>query len=396
MAGLSPRADFPALVGVDEASFFDRDQLELARDYRADQRTFFLVRFGLQLAVLVGLALGWPRYSRRLLDVLGRRPLLGGAAAGAAISLTLAIVALPLGIAAHERAVDVGISTQSLFSWLGDRGKSIAIAAALAAIGAALLLWLQRRLPRSWWMPAAGAIVAYAVVISWLAPVVLAPLFNDFEELPPGAARDSVIELGERSGVDIGEVLVVDASRRVTSINAYVGGIGPTKRVVLFDNLVDGVASPTLQSIVAHEIGHVKANDIPRGILFIAIVVPFAMLFVRELGGGLAGRSGAAPGTPAALPAYVLAITITVFAVGIVGNQLSRAVEERADRFALEVTQDPDALVDLQLELQEKNVSDPDPPGWVSALLRTHPTTVERIGTALGFEREQAEGQRSR
>jgi len=120
------------------------------------------------------------------------------------------------------------------------------------------------------------------------------------------------------------------------------------------------------------------------------------MLFVRELGGGLAGRSGAAPGTPAALPAYVLAITITVFAVGIVGNQLSRAVEERADQFALEVTQDPDALVDLQLELQEKNVGDPDPPGWVSALLRTHPTTVERIGTALGFERERAEGQPSR
>ena len=323
--------------------------------------------------------------------MLGHRPILGGALTGAAISLALALVALPLAALAHSNAVDVGISTQSFLDWLTDRGKTIGIAALLAAAGAAVLLGVQRRLRRTWWVGAAGMIVIYAVVISWLAPVGLAPLFNSFEELPPGAARDSVIELGDRAGVEIGEVLVVDASRRVTSLNAYVGGIGPTKQVVLFDNLIESVESPALRSIIAHEFGHVRNRDIPRGILFIAIVAPFGMLFVRELGGALAARSGAVTGTPAALSAYVLAITVTVFAIGIAGNQLSRAVEDQADQFALELTQDPRGFIELQRSLAERNLSDPDPPGWVRELLRTHPTTLERIGTALAFE-GQAEG----
>ncbi len=383
---LSPQAEFPAPLPVAEDRFFDPDEVAAAREYRADQRTLFLIRLGLQTIVLIGLALGWSRAARRVLDALERRPVLGGALAGASISLLLALVALPPAILAHENAVDVGISTQAFVDWLADRGKTIGIAALLSAAGAALLLAVQRRLRRTWWVPAAGAIVLYAVVISWLAPVVFAPLFNNFEQLPPGSARDSVVELGDRAGVEIGEVLVVDASRRVTSLNAYVGGIGPTKQVVLFDNLLDGVESPALRSIIAHELGHVKNRDIPRGILFVAIIAPFGMLFVRELGGALAARSGAATGTPAALPAYVLAITIAVFGIGIAGNQLSRAVEERADQFALELTEDPQGLIDLQTSLAERNLSDPDPPVWVRELLRTHPTTVERIGTALAFE----------
>ena len=389
---LSPQADFPDPLPVAEERFFDSGELATARDYRTEQRNLFLIRFGLQIALLIGFALGWPRVARRALAVLGRHPILGGPRAIATISLALALVALPLAALAHSNAVDVGISTQSFLDWLTDRGKTIGIAALLAAAGAALLLGVQRRLRRTWWVGAAGVIVIYAVVISWLAPVVLAPLFNNFEELPPGAARDSVIELGDRAGVEIGEVLVVDASRRVTSLNAYVGGIGPTKQVVLFDNLIETVESPALRSIIAHELGHVKNRDIPRGILFIAIVAPFGMLFVRELGGALAARSGVITGTPAALPAYVLAITVTVFAIGIAGNQLSRAVEDRADQFALELTEDPQGLIELQRSLAERNLSDPDPPGWVRELLRTHPTTLERIGTALAFE-ARAEGQ---
>ncbi len=388
---LSPQAEFPDPLPVAEERFFEPERLEVAREYRTEQRTLFLVRLGLQTGLLLGFALGWPRLGRRALDALGRRPILGGALAGAGISLALALIALPPAVLAHENAVDVGISTQSFLDWLGDRGKAIGIAALLAAAGAALLLGIQRRLRSAWWAPAAGMIVVYAVVVSWLAPVVLAPLFNRFDELPPGEARDSVVELGERAGVDVGEVLVVDASRRVTSLNAYVGGIGPTKRVVLFDNLLDGVERAALRSIVAHELGHVRNRDIPRGILFVALVAPFGMLFVRELGGALAARTGAAPGTPSALPAYALAISITVFAIGIAGNQLSRAVEERADQFALELTQDPQGLVELQRRLAERNLSDPDPPAWVRDLLRTHPTTLERIGTALAFEEEASE-----
>ena len=304
--------------------------------------------------------------------------------------MALAVVTLPFDIASHERAVDVGLSTQDLPAWFGDWAKSNAISAVLAgAIGTGALA-LIRRAPRNWWIPGSAAVVAIGAVFSWLAPVVLAPLFNDFEPLEDGPVRSEVLELGERADVEIGEVYTVDASRRSTAINAYVGGLGPTKRVVLYDNLLDELEPGERRSVVAHELAHVSENDIPRGILFIAIAAPLAVLFIARSSEALARRTGAEPGTPASLPALAIALSVTSFAIGVAGNQLSRAVERKADTVALELTDDPQALVGLQQRLAETNFSDPDPPGAVTFLLGSHPTTVERIGAALAWE----EGQR--
>jgi STE24 endopeptidase len=383
---LRPRSDEierPATVREDE--YFSEAQLERARDYQSGQRALLVGTIVVQGGLLVVLALGRPRSVRRRLDALGARPVLGAAAAGAALAIALAVVALPLRGVAHERSVDVGLSTQNLGAWLGDQGKSAAIGAALAAAGAALLIAIVRRFGRLWWIPATGAVIAIEVVFVWLAPVLLAPLFNRFEPLPAGKARSEVLELGRRAGVDIGEVYRVDASRRSTSLNAYVDGIGSTKRVVLYDNLLRGVERPALRSVVAHELGHVEHRDVPRGMLWVAIVAPLALLFVGALASRLSRRTGAELGTPAALPAFALSLALAATVLGVIGNQLSRQVEEAADTFALELTDDPQALIDLQRRLAIANVSDPDPPGIVTALLRTHPTTIERIGAAVAW-----------
>lgn len=384
---LSPAERGPDPVAVDAASYLEADGIERARDFRGGQQALGLAGLGVEVAVLALLALGRPRRARELLERAGARPLLGAAAAGAAISLLLAVLALPTGLIAHERAVDVGLSTQDAAAWFGDRARSAAIGAVIAAAGALLLVAVQRRLPRAWWVAAAGVVVVYAVVISWIAPAVLKPIFNDFEPLPEGPARDATLDLAERAGVDVGEVLVVDASRRSTGLNAYVDGLGSSKRVVLYDNLVDGVDRDVLRSVVAHELGHVAGDDVPRGILFVALVAPLGMLLVAQAGGALAARTGTEAGRPAALPAYALAVTVVAFGIGIAGSQLSRAVEARADAFALELTDDPAAFIELQQRLSESNLGDPDPGGFVDALLRSHPTTVERIGAAVAYER---------
>lgn len=376
-------------VAVEATDYFAPDAIEEARDFRAGQRNLMLVGLTLELATLGLLAAGRPRAVRRQLDRAAARPLLGAAAAGAGISVLLAIVALPTGYIAHERAVDVGLSTQDTLSWLADRGRAAGISLLIAAAGATLLVAIQRRLPRLWWVAGAGIVVLYATVSTWLAPVVLAPVFNDFEDLPEGQLRARVVELADRAGVDVGEVLRVDASRRSTALNAYVDGLGSSKRVVLYDNLLDDADQAELESVVAHELAHVANEDIPRGLTFVAIVAPLGMLSVALAGGALASRSRAEPGTPAAIPSYALAVTIVAFGIGLAGAQLSRQVEASADAFALELTEDPQALIDLQRRLSSRNLSDPDPSGPVDLALRTHPTTVDRIGAAIAFERQE-------
>jgi STE24 endopeptidase len=297
------------------------------------------------------------------------------------------VVTVPFGIWAHERSVDVGLSTQSLAGWFNDWGKATAIGAVLAGLIGTIALGLIRRFGGRWWIPGSVGVVLGAAVLTWLAPVVIAPLFNKFEELPPGQARSDVLELSRRADVDVGNVYEVDASRRTTAINAYVNGIGSSKRVVLYDTLLKDLNRGERNSVVAHELGHVHGNDIPRGLLFVAIVTPLALVFVTGMAGAIARRRGTELGSPASVPALALAIGVASFVIGIAGNQLSREVEARADTFALELTDDPRALIELQQRLADRNLSDPDPPAVWSFLFRTHPTTMERIGAALAWER---------
>lgn len=382
---LAPDDVGPDPVPVDPSRWFDPAETAAAEDYRNGQLILFVIGFAVELGALTALALGRPRPARRLLDRLAARPVLGAAAAGAAISVTLAVLALPTGLIAHERSIDVGLSTEDLAGWLGDRARSGAIAAALAAVGAMILVGLQRRMPRLWWVAGTGVVIGYAVVSTWLAPVVLAPIFNNFEELPPGPARSAVLDLAERAGVEVGDVYVVDASRRSTGLNAYVDGIGSSRRVVIYDNLLASAEGPVLRSVVAHELAHVAHDDLPRGLGFVAIVAPLGMLLVAVGGTALARRAGTAPGLPAAVPAFALVIALVTFGLNLAGNQLSRRVEASADRFALELTGDPRGFIVLQRRLVEANHSDPAPPAAVAELLGTHPTAAQRIGAALAY-----------
>jgi Zn-dependent protease with chaperone function len=382
---LRPR-DIERPVHADEHSYFSGEELTKARDYASGQRLILVGSLIAEGAVLVLLATGRPAVTRRALERLGARPVLGGAAAAAGLSVVVAVITIPFGIAAHERSVDVGLSTQSLGSWLSDWGKATAIGAVLAGLVGTLALALIRRFGSRWWIPGSVAVVAGAALFTWVAPVVLAPLFNKFEPLPAGQARNDVLELAGRAGVDVGQVYRVDASRRTTAINAYVNGLGSSKRVVLYDTLLNDLNRGERRAVVAHELGHVHGNDIQRGLLFVAIVTPLALIFVSGTARAIAGRRGAQPGQPAYLPALALAIAATSFVIGVAGNQLSRGVEARADTFSLELTDDPKGMIELQQQLADRNLSDPDPPGVFTFLFGTHPPVIDRIGAALAWQ----------
>ena len=286
----------------------------------------------------------------------------------------------------------MGLSTQSLAPWLLDVGRSAAIGALLAAAGGAVGVALMRRFPRRWWIPGAAVVTGFAVAVLYLSPVLVDPIFNRFESLPKGELRSDVLSLAERAGVDVGEVYRIDASRRTTAINAYVAGLGHTKRVVLYDNLIDDFPADQVRSVVAHELGHVANRDLPRGLLWIAIVAPAGTLLVQRLAEAIGRREGfderAGKAGPAALPAVALSLALVSFGLTCASNALSRPVEARADAFALDLTGDAKAFVAFERDIALRNVTDPDPPAVLHRLLGTHPTTLERIGFGEAFARQ--------
>lgn len=389
---LRPREGQIEPAEVEPRAYFSGAELDRAREFRRPQRVLALTNLALTGVALALIALRPPR---RIRDVLARgRPYRTAAAAGAAISVALALVTLPLGAVAHQRARDVGLATQGWLDWLVDIARSEAIGALFAAVGAALLLALLRRFPRRWWIAGAGAVVAISVLFSYVSPVVLDPLFNDFKPLPQGQLRSDVLDLSRRANVDVGEVYRIDASRRTTAVNAYVTGIGHTKRVVLYDNLIDRFSRDQIGSIVAHELGHVRYRDVPRGLLWILIVAPAGVFLIQRLSERWAAPGahlgeGRSTASALAVPVVLLAFGIVGFAGQVGSNSLSRSVERRADAHALDLTGDPAAFIAVERKLAVDNVSEPDPPGWVHLLFGTHPTAKDRIGAGLTWSRER-------
>ena len=365
--------------------YFSAAFIERAEDFRSGQLALFGVRMALELGLLVYVVARPPARLRGPF----RRPVLAGAVTAVALSVAVTVVTLPVRAIARERAKDVGLVTQDWVGWVGDLGKGIVIEAVLVGAGGAVLVFALRRFGRHWWAPASAVVVAFGVFMTYASPLVIEPLFNTFKPLPQGELRSDVLEMADQAGVEVGEVYEMDASRRTTAANAYVAGLGHSKRVVLYDNLLNDFTPDEVRLVVAHELGHVHYDDVPRGLLYLAIVAPFGMFAVARLSERLAPGGG-----PAAVPAVALSLAILVPLVATISNQLSRAVEARADRYSLELTDAPDALIGFQQRIVVKNVSDPEPPRWVSFLLGTHPTAMERIGQALAIkDRREAEPQ---
>ena len=370
---------------VDATGYFSPSELDRIHDFRGTQRILGLLALATEGALLSWVALRPPRQVRRALERAGARPLVGAAAVGAGAAVLLVVVTLPESIVGQQRQRDFGLSNQGWGSWTGDLAKSTAVSAVVAAIAALLLIALIRRFPRSWFVGGAIALVLLSLVFEYGSPLVIDPLFNKFTALPQGPLRASVLDLARRSNVDVGQVYRVNASLQTTGANAYVTGIGASKRVVLYDTLIDSFSRDQVDSVVAHELGHVKHRDVPRGLLWLAIVALPGMLLVQTLTEAIGGRPRQAG--PALLPAAGLAVAIVAFAIQIPGNAMSRRVEGSADAYALRLTDDPAAFIAVERKLAVQNLADPDPPKWLQFVFGTHPSTVTRIGYGLTWAR---------
>jgi STE24 endopeptidase len=210
--------------------------------------------------------------------------------------------------------------------------------------------------------------------------------------LAHGELRTKILALAKKEHVRVSDVLVADASRRTTTLNAYVSGFGSTRRVVLYDNLVDDVPQRETLVVVAHELGHAHHNDVVLGTALGATGVVFAsgllgLVFSRRR---LLDRAGVPdPGQPEVVALLLALVAVGTLLVSPIQNVISRAIEARADRASLQATGDYAGFEKLQAELATRSLSDPDPP-WLSQFwFGSHPTALQRIGMARAIEQQR-------
>lgn len=369
----------PAPVPVD--SVFTPEQVQRAEDFARWARVWGWS----SLVVSLGVAcwLGFGPWGRRLTErTAGRAWWLRVVLLVAALAVIGRLVTLPLGIAQQKLQRDAGLSTASWPAWAFDLVKSELVGIVSTSIAVVALVGIARRWKHAWPAIAGGVLAVLVVAGSFVYPLLVEPLFNSFTPLEAGPLRTQILRLADEEGVEVDDVLVADASRRTTTLNAYVSGFGGTRRVVVYDTLVDDLPEQQALSVVAHELGHAKNDDVLIGT---SLGAAGALIGVGLLGlvTGLAERRGRPRvGEVGAVPMILALAALATVLASPVQNGISRQIETRADVDALTATNAPQPFVALQRRLAVRSLSDPTPPAWSQWWFGSHPTVLERIAIA--------------
>lgn len=294
----------------------------------------------------------------------------------AAVELVTRAATLTFSVMARRHVRDAGLSDQSWSGFARDVLVSECLDIVMTGLLALVVVGCARRWRRAWPAVVGGLAAILVLVGSFAYPLVVEPLFNDFTPLPEGELRSGVLALAEEEGVPVDEVLVADASRRTTTLNAYVSGFAGSRRVVLYDNLVVDVPREEVLSVVAHELAHARHDDVLVGTLLGATGAAAA---VGLLGLVLVRRR---PEDPSTVPTLVALLAVGTLLSLPVQNHISRSIELRADVEALHVTDDPEAFVALQRRLALRSLADPTPPAWSQWWFGSHPTLLVRVALA--------------
>jgi STE24 endopeptidase len=348
----------------------------------------------LALSLALSALLGLTPLGARLVAAVAR-PLGGGwvwqVLLGTTVLLLLGrLVTLPLAARVESVRRDVGLSTRTWGTWAVDLGKGFGIALVLTTLALLLLVAIARAAPRTWWAWAAAGAAALVVAVSFAYPVLIEPVFNRFTPLAAGPLRNDLLALAEREGVPVDDVLVADASRRTTGLNAYVSGFAGTRRIVVYDTLLEQAPPAEVELVVAHELAHAENRDVLTGTLLGALgaaaaVVGLALLLSWTPLLRRAGVDG--PGDPRVVALVLALAALGGFLAGPVSNLVSRRIETRADVASLDLTRDVSTFIDTHKRLARTNLSDLEPNPLARLLFATHPSTTERIALAREWQR---------
>jgi STE24 endopeptidase len=366
--------------------FFTAPQLARAEAHSAAVRRLADASLVIGLAVVLGL--GLTRWGRA-----GARRLVGGlpwwvAVPVAVLVLQLAVraVRLPFAWQVRARRLEQGLTTQDAAGWWADQALAVLVSWVITSIGVLLVVACARRWPRRWYLPLGALVLTATYAVSMAYPVVVEPVFNEFTPLPAGELRQELVAIADEQGVDVGEVLVADASRRTTTLNAYVSGLGETKRLVLYDTLVADAPADEVVAVAAHEVAHAARRDVLVGTTLGAVALLVGVAGLALVADRRRWRVGPAH-DPASTWSLLAVAAVVALAVSPLESAISRAVETRADADALAAHADVDSFRSLHVRLAQRSLADPTPPTWRQLWWGTHPTVLQRLALVAQEEK---------
>jgi STE24 endopeptidase len=378
---------------ADPLAAFTEDEVRACVDFAKPRQRWGLAAYGTDLLVLAALALTGPGRA----VVAAAAGLAGGWAPGRVVLAIVAVQAvraaagLPFSLRAFGQDRRAGLATQRLGGFLGDWAKARAVGLVLVVLPLGALVLGARWQPPGWPLVAAAAAVLLVLALTVVGPVLIEPLFNRFRPLDPGPLRAQLLELATAMEVPVRDVLVSDASRRTTRVNAYVSGLGRTRRVVVYDTLLAGTsadpagAADEVALVAAHELAHVRHRDVLWGTVGSAALAAVSVLAVVALLDLEAVRRLFAVtglGDPLVAPGLLLLGMLGGLLAAPVASAISRWAEARADWVALEVTRDPATAVAVERRLALENRADLRPNRLLLAMFASHPPTMARIAQA--------------
>jgi len=284
-----------------------------------------------------------------------------------------------------------GLATQTFGPWMHDQLVGLAVGAVLGGIAVMALYAIVRRLGKNWWVWGAVVSIVFQGIVSLIAPVYIASLFNTFNKLQDPKIKDPILSMARANGIPATEVYEVDASRQSTRVSAYVTGFLGTERIVLNDNLLKRCSPEEIQSVMGHEMGHYVLHHVYKDLLFFGVLTVIGFAFLNWAMHWSLARWGARWGTHeitdvAALPLAVLLFAIFFLVLTPVTNSWIRMQEYEADIFGLDAARQPDgeALVDLKLGDYRKL----DPSPMEEMIFFDHPSGRTRITAAMRWKAE--------
>ncbi len=272
--------------------------------------------------------------------------------------------------------------------YLVDTLKSVALFLVFGGAIFSALAWIVAEVP-SWWLWGFALLFAVALLVNLIYPTLIAPLFNKFTPLPEGDLRRKIEEMMEAAGLRSDGIFVMDASKRDSRLNAYFGGLGRAKRVVLFDTLLQKLNDRELLAVLGHELGHYKHGDIWKNVAMMGGFLFVAFYLLGHLPEGIYAQMGVAPTPGVQLALMILLLPVLSFVYTPLMSLLSRHNEYEADRYGSEVG-GRQHLISALLKLVSENKSFPKSDPIYSRFYHTHPPILERL-EALGFDPERVD-----